>query len=144
MKITAFCLVVAVAGAALASGQGEPGTQAPSPRAFRLDLQPLYLPGYEPAREVRLALWDSPTSRLELAVSREQWALRNPGPTGSVVPFQAAPLPFRFRYDSAGQLLVLGPWSSKWDQLAWQDKVAAGAQTTFIAWVVFQMVRHAH
>ena len=109
MKITAFCLVVVVAGAVFAAGQEAPGAQTPSPRAFKLDLQPLYLPGYKPAREVRLALWDSPMSRLEVAVSREQWALRNPGPAGNVVPFQEVPLPFRFRADAAGQSLVLGP-----------------------------------
>jgi hypothetical protein len=144
MKITALCLVVAVAGAGFAAGQEEPGAQAPSPRAFKLDLQPLYLPGYEPARELRLVLWDSPMSRLELAVSREQWALRNPGPTGTVVPFQVAPLPLRFSWDRAGQLLVLGPWSPKWDKLSWGDKIAASAQTAFIAWTVIQMVRHPH
>ncbi len=144
MKITAFCLVIAVAGAAFAAGQEAPGAQAPSPRAFKLDLQPLYLPGYKPAREVRMALWDSSMSHLELAVSREQWALRNPGPAGSVVPFQAGALPFRFNFDPAGQALVLGPWNSKWDQLSWQEKFAAGAQTTFLALALVQIVRHAH
>lgn len=144
MRITVFCLVVVVAGTAFAAGQEAPGAQAPSPRAFKLDLQPLYLPGYEPAREVRLALWNSPMSRLELAVSREQWALRNPGPAGNVVPFQVAPLPFRFRADTGGQSLVLGPWNSGWDQLTWQEKFATGAQTTLFALVLVQIARHAH
>jgi hypothetical protein len=144
MRITWLCLVVAVAGAALSAGQDAPSAQAPSPRPFKLDLQPLHMPGYEPARELHLALWDSPMTRLELAVSREQWAARNPGPAGGVAPFQVAPLPFRFRFDSAGQLLVLGPWSSKWDQLTWQEKVAAGAQTSFFAWALLEMVRHVH
>jgi hypothetical protein len=142
MRISAFCLVFAVAGAAFAAGQEKPGAQEPSPRAFRLDLRSLHEPGYEPGREVRLGLWDSPMSRLELAASCEQWAARNPGPTGGVVPFQVQSLPFRFRFDSNGQMLVLGPWSSKWDQLAWQDKIAAGAQTTYIAWVLLQILRH--
>ncbi|MGD1148158.1 MAG: hypothetical protein ABR961_09435 [Thermoanaerobaculaceae bacterium] len=144
MKITAFCLVVAVAGAVFAAGQEQPAAQAPSPRAFKLDLKPLYQPGYEPARELRLALSDSPMSRLELGISREQWAARNPGPAGNVVPFQTAPLPFRFHFDATDQSLVLGPWSSKWDQLSWQEKVAAGAQTSFIGWALLEMVRHAH
>jgi hypothetical protein len=144
MKITAFCLVIAVAGTTFAAGQEEQGTKAPAQRTFKLDLQPLYLPGYKPAREVRMALWDSPMSRLELAVSREQWALRNPGPAGITVPFQAGPLPFRFNFDPAGQALVLGPWDSKWDQLNWQEKFAAGVQTGVLAMVLVEMVRHVH
>ncbi len=144
MKITVFCLLVTVAGAAFAAGQEGPGAQAPSRPAFRLDLRSLYLPGYEAAHELHLALGDSPMSRLELAVSREQWALRAPGPAGNVVPFQVAPLPFRFRADSTGQSLVFGPWNSGWDQLTWQEKVAAGAQTGFFALALIQMVRHAH
>ncbi len=144
MRITTLCLVVGVAGAAFAAGQEAPSGQPPSPRVIRLDLQPPYAPGYEPARELRLALSDSPMSRLEFAVSREQWALRNPEPAGGVVPFQAAPLPFRYHFDSAEQLLVLGPWSSKWEQLTWQENVAVGAQTSLIAWALIAMVRHAH
>lgn len=144
MKATIFCLVIAVAGAAFAAGQGEQGTQAPAQRTFKLDLQPRYLPGFKAAREVRMALWDSPMSRLELTVSREQWALRNPGPAGIAVPFQAGPLPFRFNFDPAAQSLVLGPWNSGWDQLTWQEKVAAGAQTGFLALALIQMVRHVH
>lgn len=144
MRITALCLVFVVTGSAFAAGQQEPGAQAPSRGAFKFELQPLCLPGYEPAREVRLALADSPMSRLELAVSREQWALRNPGSTGSIVPLQAAPLPFRFRSGSVGQYLVPGPWSPTWGQLTWQERVAAGAQTAFIAWAVIQIVRYAH
>jgi hypothetical protein len=144
MKFTAFCLVIAVAGTTFAAGQEEQGTQAPAPRTFKLDLQPLYLPGFQPASEVHLALWDSPMSRLELAVSREQWALRSPGPAGILVPFQAGSLPFRFDFAPAGQALVLGPWNSKWDQLTWQEKFAAGAQTTFFAVALVQLVRHAH
>ncbi len=143
MKIRALCLAVAVTGAAFAAGQEAPGAQAASQRAFKLGLRPFYMPGYEPARALHLALWDSPMSRLELAVSREQWTARNPVPAGGVVPFQASPLPFRLRFDSAGRL-VLGPWSSKWDQLTWQEKVATGVQTTYLVCVVLQIVGHAH
>ena len=144
MKATIFCLVIAVAGSTFAAGQEAPGAQAPSPRVFKLDLQPLYLPGFKAAREVRLALWNSPMSRLELAVAREQWALRNPGPAGIIVPFQAASLPFRFNFDPGGQSLVLGPWNSGWDQFTWQEKVATGAQTGILALALIQIVRHAH
>ena len=144
MRITAFCLAVAVAGAAFAAGQEAPGAPAPGQRVFRLDLQALYLPGYEPARELRLAAWDSPMSRLELAGLREQWALRRAGPTGSVVPFQAGRLPLTLHLDPSVRSLVLGPWNSEWDRLTWQEKVAAGAQTSFFLFVLTEIARHAH
>ncbi len=83
-------------------------------------------------------------SRLELAVAREQWALRNPGPAGNVIPFQVVPLPFRFLAGPTGQSLVLGPWNPGWDQLTWQEKIATGAQTTLFAVALIQMVRHVH
>lgn len=143
MRVTAFCMVVALAGAAFAAGQQEPEAQAPDRRAFRLDLRQLGQPGYGPARELRLALFDSPMSRLELAMAHEQWALRNPGPTGIVVPFQMAPLRARLQFDSTVQPLLFGPWSPGWDRLTWQEKVGAGAQTSFIVWTLVQMVHHA-
>jgi hypothetical protein len=142
MQVKTFWLAVTLAGAAFAAGQGPADAPAPGPRTFRLELEPLYVPGYEPARELRLALWDSSMSRLELAVSREQWSLRNPGPIGTVMPFQTIQLPMRLRLDSGAQPLVLGPWSPAWDRLTWQEKVAAGAQTGYLAWGLIEILRH--
>jgi hypothetical protein len=144
MRVKILWLAVTLAGTAFAAGQDPADAPVPGQRRFRLELKPLTVPGYEPARELRLALWDSPMSRLELAVAREQWALRNPGPFGSVVPFQIIQLPTRLRLDSGAQPLVLGPWNSAWGQLTWQEKVAASAQTGFIAWAMIEMIRHVH
>jgi hypothetical protein len=142
MRIRTFWLAVTLAGAASAAGQEPADALAPGQRVFQLELEPLFVPGYEPARELRLALWDSPMSRLELAVSREQWSLRNPGPLGSVIPFQTNQGPMRLKLDSGAQPLVLGPWSPAWDRLTWQEKVAASAQAGFLAWGLIEILRH--
>jgi hypothetical protein len=128
-----------------------PGQEPPAPppveHAFRLQLEPLHEPGYEPARELRLALWDSSMSRLELAVAREQWALRFPGPIGTAIPFASVRLPLRLDLTSPAESLrspFLGPWSPSWERLTWQEKVAAGAQTGVLALALVEIVRHAH
>jgi hypothetical protein len=144
MRVTTLCLIVALAGATVAAEQPTPVTPAPPRSGFRLHLDPLYLPGYEPARELRLALWDSPMSRLELTAAREQWALRNPGPTGTVIPFEGVQLPLRLSMASSAQSLVLGPWSPSWERLTWQEKVAAGAQTGVLALALVQVLSHIH
>ncbi len=144
MRVTVLCVALAVASTAFAAGQGGGDTPAPGPRTFKLELQPLYLPGYDPARELHLALWDSPMSRLELTAAREQWAFRNPGPTGTVIPFEGVQLPLRLNLDSGAQRLVMGPWSPTWQDLTWQEKVAAGAQTGVLALALVQVLSHIH
>jgi len=144
MRVRILWFALAFASAAIAAGQEPADAPAANRRTFRLELKPLQVPGYEPARELRLALWDSAMSRLELAAAREQWALRNPGPTGSAVPFQAIQLPMHLRLDSGVQPVLLGPWNPAWGRLTWQEKVAAGAQTGLIAWTLVEMVRHVH
>ena len=142
MRVTVLGLVLAVVGSTVAASQEAPETSAPAHRTLGLRLEQLYLPGYEPAHQLRLALWDSPMSRLELAVAGEQWALRHPGPAGMVVPPQQLHIPLRLSFDSAAQPLVMGPWSQGWDQLTWQEKVAAGAQTGYIFLALIQIARH--
>jgi hypothetical protein len=144
MRSALLGLVLVLVGTPLSAAQDQPDAPIQTHPAFRLQLDPLYLPGYEPARELHLALWDSPMSRLELAVAREQWALRNPGPTGAVIPFEGVQLPLRLSLESAAQPLVMGPWSPTWKDLTWQEKVAAGAQTGFVLWVLVEALGHAH
>jgi hypothetical protein len=144
MRITNLFLAVMLAGAPVALGQPTSTPAAPTHPVFKLGLDPLYLPGYEPTRELRLALWDSSMSRLELAAAREQWAFRNPGPTGPVLPFEGVQLPMRLNMVSGAQSLLLGPWSPQWQQLSWQEKAAAGAQTGVLAWALIQALAHIH
>lgn len=143
MSVAAVFVILVLTGASRAGGE-EPAVQArPAHTSFRLDLEPLVRPGYGPARELRLAQWDCPMSRLELAVAREQWAARHPGPGGAVIPFQQGLAPFRLDLRSPAQPAILGPWSPQWTQLTWQEKVAAGAQAGLLAWVVVEAGRHA-
>jgi hypothetical protein len=149
MKAAIVSVVFALAGVIPAAAQeapaaAAPAAAAPTQHAFQLQLQPLYDPRYEPARELRLALWDSPMSRLELTAAREQWALRNPGPTGTVIPFEGVQLPLRLHMESSAQSLFLGPWSPSWERLTWQEKVAAGAQTGVLALALVQVLSHIH
>ena len=142
MRTAALFLILAMAGAPFTYAQD--GQAAPTSRhsAFRLNLEPLFMPGYEAGHELRLALWDSPMSRLELAAAREEWALRNPGPTGPVIPFQQLTIPQHLDFSSNAQRLLLGPWSGEWSQLTWQEKVAAGAETGVLALVLIEIARH--
>ncbi len=143
MRIAILGVFLAVVAGAVAAQQPAGAPAEPHP-SFRLDLSPLVLPGYEPARELRMALWDSPMSRLELAVAREQWAVRHPGPVGLVTPFERAQLPLRLSFDSGAQSAFMGPWNPQWQQLTWQERVAAGAQTGLFLWVVVGAARHLH
>jgi len=111
MRSALLGLLLVLIGTPMSAGQDQPDAPTQTHPTFRLQLDPLYLPGYDPARELRLALWDSPMSRLELAVAREQWALRIPSPTGTLIPFEGVQLPLRLNLDSGAQRLVLGPWS---------------------------------
>lgn len=142
MRSMVLAAVLFLAVSPLAAAQQAADTSRPDHPAFHLDLQPLFVPGYEAGRELRLALWDSPMSRLELAVAREQWALRNVGPMGAVVPFQQFVIPQRLDFATGAQRLVLGPWSRDWNRLTWQEKLAAGAETGLLALVLVEMVRH--
>lgn len=143
MRYSALCLVVALAGGTFAAAQEPAATPAPARRTLGLDVPHFGELAYQPAHELRLALWDSPMSRLELGLAREQWALRYPGPVGMVIPFQVAPLPLRFRMAADDvRLLLPGPWTPGWDRLTWQEKLAAGAQTTYVVWTIFEMFRH--
>jgi hypothetical protein len=144
MRNALLGLLLVLAGASLAAGQDQAGTPARTRPTFRLQLDPLYLPGYEPARELRLALWDSPMSRLELAAAQEQWALRHPGSSGAVIPFEGVQLPLRLNLESGAQRLVMGPWSPTWKDLTWQEKVAAGAQTSLVFLALAQAFSHIH
>ncbi len=154
MKTTAFFLVAALAATAVAAGQEATGPQARERRDFGLELKRLDLAGDERgreaglldaelAREDRMALWGSPMDRLMIGVAREQWAMRNPGPVGIVIPYQATSLPVAFRVAPRGELLLLGPWSRQWERLTWQEKVAADAQTGLFAWTLIEAMRHA-
>jgi len=142
MRSALLGLALVLVGAPLSAGQDQSERPTETRPTFRLQLDPLYLPGYEPARELRLALWDSPMSRLELVAAREQWALRNPGPTGTVIPFEGVQLPLRLNLESGAQRLVMGPWSPTWKDLTWQEKVAAGAQTSVVLLVLAEMLGH--
>jgi hypothetical protein len=141
MRTAILGLVLMVAGAMPVNGQGTPAEARP---VLRLHLDPLYQVGYEPARELRLALWDSPMSRLELAAAREQWAFRNPGPTGPVLPFESGQFPMRLRLQSPAQTLLPGPWNPSWSSLTWQEKVAGGAQTGLVTLALIQLLGHIH
>ncbi len=154
MKLTAFCLVVAMAGAPFAAGQEGPGAQGSNRRDFGLGVKHLDLAGSraaregrwteeEQAREERAALRESAMDRLMIGVGRELWAMRHPGPIGAVIPYQATALPVAFRVAPRGELLLLGPWSRQWSLLTWQEKVAAGAETGLVAWTLFEVARHA-
>lgn len=143
MKAVAIVLMLGLASSFRADGQK---ARVPPPQArpsFRLDLMPLYRPGYESARELRLALWDSPVSRMELATAREAWALRNPGPIGTAMPPQHIVLPLRFDLDNGSERLFVVPRSPGWEGLTWQEKVAAGAQTCFVLWALVEVAGHA-
>jgi len=154
MKLTAFWLVVAMAGAPFAAGQYLSGPQVSTRRDFGLGVKHLDVTGYMPAgegrwteeeqaREDRGVLRDSPMDRLMIGVGREMWAMRHPGPVGMVIPNQAMALPVAFRVAPRGELLVLGPWSRQWGELTWQEKVAAGAETGLLAWTLFEAAKHA-
>ena len=142
MRKAVFGVFLALVVAGAAAGQQPAETPAPQHPAFKLDLGPILLPGYGPARELRMALWDSPMSRLELAVAREQWAVRHPGPVGLVTPFDRTQLPLRLNFVSGAQSALAGPWSPEWRQLTWQERVAAGAQTGLFLWVLVEAARH--
>jgi hypothetical protein len=147
MRIAPIVSMALLLGAAAAPAQQAPvAAPGPAPRThgFGLHLEPLYQLGYEPARELRLALWDSPMSRLELAAAREQWSVRNPGPTGTVIPFEGVQLPLRLSMVSTSQKLVLGPWSPGWNDLTWQEKTAAYAQTGVLAAGIIEILSHLH
>jgi len=154
MKLTALCLVVAMAGAPFVAGQDLSGPQVPTRRDFGLGVKHLNVTGSMPAgegrwteeeqaREDREALRDSPMDRLMIGVGREIWAMRHPGPVGMVIPYQAMALPVAFRVAPRGELLVLGPWSRQWSELTWQEKVTAGAETGLLAWTLLEVARHA-
>ncbi len=149
MRATWVLAIVAAASAVVASGQTAPeATPQSTPeqqpkRQLKLSLEPLYSPSYKAARELRLALWDSSMSRLELAVAQEMWAGRNPGPTRLVFPLETMPPSMRLRFGSEGQPLLMGPWSKGWDKLTWQEKIGAGAQTTFVLWGLVEILGHA-
>ncbi len=144
MKSALFGMLLVLGGTALAAGQDQPAAPARTQGTFRLKLDPLYLPGFDAAHELRLALWDSPMSRLELTAAREQWALRNPGPNGTVIPFEGAQLPLRLNFESGAQRLVMGPWSPTWQDLTWQEKVATGAQTSLVFIALVEALGHIH
>lgn len=134
-------IAVTAIGTAVAGAQTP--TPAAPPKEFRLALEPLLSPRYEPAREVRIALFDSPMSRLELAVAREEWSIRHPGPAGMVVSFQPLRLPRRFSLAAGAGNPFIGPWSAQWDRLTWQEKVAAGTQTGLLIALMVEILQHA-
>lgn len=145
MRRAVACMLLTVLGTVAASAQqpSAPGDAAQQHPAFHLDLGPILLPGYEPARELQIALWDSSMSRLELAVARSQWAARHPGPMGMILPFERVQLPLRLNLVSGAQSMLLGPWSPEWQELSWQDRLAAGMQTGLFMWVLVEAARHA-
>jgi hypothetical protein len=144
MRPANLFLAVVVAGAGVAAGQPTPPPAAPAHPAFKMRLDPLYQPGYRPTHELRLALWDSSMSRLELAAAHEQLAFRDPGPTGAVTSFDGAQFPMRLKLVSGPQALLIGPWSPAWENLTWQEKAGAGAQTGAFGWALIEALAQIH
>ncbi|MGV8039464.1 MAG: hypothetical protein AB2L07_05105 [Thermoanaerobaculaceae bacterium] len=95
---------------------------------FSLHLNTYPVGSYEASRELRLALWDSPMSKLEYAVARELWAAQmgslpgrgNPGSTAIRMSVGPGRPP---------GLVLAGPWSQEWHELSWQNQVAVAAQS---------------
>lgn len=143
VALVCAALLLPIAVAAAAQEPAKP-VAAPPARigAFTLRLDALFSPRYDAARELRLGLWDSPMSRLELAAARELWAARSPGPLGIVPPVQHLELPLRLGFASDSQFGLWGPWSRGWNELSWQEKVAYGAQSGLLLWVVVEAARH--
>lgn len=136
---TAILLTFALVAPAVAQEKATP----PDPgRQLTLGLGILNSPRYEAARELRLALWDSPMSRLEFGAARELWAARHPGPVGTVMPMPLVELPVRLNFSSPGQqsLMFAGPWSAQWNQLDWQEKVATSAETALFVVVLAKAI----
>jgi hypothetical protein len=131
VRFAGVALLLTVMAVAPAVGQQEPSTPPQPGRQLSLGLDILNSPRYEAARELRLALWDSPMSRLEFGAARELLAARYPGPVGTVTPASIVNLPLRLNFSSPGEqkLFLAGPWSAQWSELSWQEKVATSMET---------------
>ncbi|HPC82348.1 MAG TPA: hypothetical protein P5234_03100 [Thermoanaerobaculaceae bacterium] len=118
-------LLVGVPAQALAQEASFPPA---GPRTFSLHLNTYPVGSYEASRELRLALWDSPMSKLEYAVAREVWAAQMGSLPGRGKPGSTA---IRMSVSPGGppRLVLAGPWSQAWHELSWQDQIAVTAQS---------------
>lgn len=126
-RLTTLVLVLVVGVPALAFAQE--ATPAPAePRTFSLHLSSYPVGSYEASRELRLALWDSPMSKLEYAVAREVWAAQMGSLPGRGKPGSTA-IRMSVGPGRPPGLVLAGPWSQEWHELSWQNQVAVAAQS---------------
>ncbi|HNX49900.1 MAG TPA: hypothetical protein PLS53_14820 [Thermoanaerobaculaceae bacterium] len=140
--LAAACVGMMLAGLVVAQ-EPETGVQPAAPRAFSLDLESYPLGSYEASKELRLAVWDSPMTRLEFGVAREMYAARMGGIVGLGTPMGAA---FRMSVGPAApaRLVFAGPWSEQWHQLEWKDQLAVAAESAFVIGVLAAVAHNLH
>lgn len=119
----------------------EEAAAAAQPRGFSLRLDTLTPGSYEASRELRLAMWDSPMARLDYAVTREMWAARMGGLPGRGAPGMTA-LRMSVAPGSSPRLILAGPWTEEWHDLAWQDKVAVTTQSALMIGIIAALVHN--
>ena len=139
-RFSTLVLALMVGVPALAFAQE--ATVAPAePRGFSLHLNTYPVGSYEAARELRLILWDSPMSKLEIAVARELWAARMGSLPGRGVAGSTA-IRMSIGPGRPPGLVFAGPWSQEWHQLSWQNQLAVATQSAVAIGILAALARN--
>lgn len=135
MRTTAVALACCLLAGLAVAQEPETGAPAAAPRTFSLDLKTYPLGSYEASRELRLAVWDSPMTRLEYAAAREMYRARMGGMAGIDTPMSAA-IRMSVTPGAPARLVLAGPWSEQWHDLEWKDQLAVAAESALVIGVL--------
>jgi hypothetical protein len=143
MRVIATALGCFMLAGLVMAQEPDAGAAPAAPRAFSLDLDTYPLGSYEASKELRLAVWDSPMTRLEYAAAREMYRARMGGMAGIDTPMSAA---IRMSITPGGpaRLVLAGPWSEQWHELEWKDQLAVAVESAFVIGVLAALAHNLH
>ena len=143
MRTTAVALACCLLTGLAVAQEPQTGAPAATPRTFSLDLRTYPLGSYEASRELRLAVWDSPMTRLEYAAAREMYRARMGGMAGIDTPMSAA-IRMSVMPGAPARLVLAGPWSEQWHELEWKDQLAVAAESALVIGVLAALAHNMH
>jgi hypothetical protein len=127
-----------------ARGHGTPPATTPQgnggqPFTLKMDKTWLFPPGSDPFREMRLAAWDSPMSRMELIW--RQHGMYGPNPPGGY-PSLLYPATMReeIGLDGKPHIVFMGAYGRDWKSLSPSEKAAAAAQSAIVLAAFFGLL----
>jgi hypothetical protein len=143
MRVIATALVCLMLAGLVVAQEPDAGAAPAAPRAFSLKLDSYPLGSYEASKELRLAVWDSPMTRLEYAAAREMYRARMGGMVGIDTPMSAA-IRMSITPGAPARLVLVGPWSEQWHELEWKDQLAVAAESAFVIGVLAALAHNLH